>query len=450
MASPYNTEASSSPALGKASSKNNEGSAPLPRAAGTSPQYPSCPECGSTKTWKDGIRETRLGPVQRYVCRSCGYRFSFNGLGTSEALQRIYTKPLKSKVNITINCRGQDETLKATSFSRTGLKKTSDAATVVRLEASAKEKPAGGTEKQTAGEIKPETIKGKIVEFLWKLEKDGRTKGTIKNYSRMLNSFLKNNINPFDPEEVKDYIAKTPFELSTKDNFCRMLNVWFRFLGINWQQPKYTYSAKIPFIPTEQELDQLIAGCGRKTATFLQLLKETGARAGEIGKLTWNDIDFERRIVRISAEKGSLPRMLPISLKVINMLENIKKNVNSNRIFIRDSIYVNFSIARKRIAQKLANPRILNITFHTFRHWKATMEYHKTKDILHVKELLGHRNLESTQIYIHIERTLFTNAPPEEFHVKVAKTQEEITQLLEAGFEYVLQKDGLAFFRKRK
>jgi integrase len=321
---------------------------------------------------------------------------------------------------------------------------------VVRLEASAKEKPAGGTEKQTAGEIKPETIKGKIVEFLWKLEKDGRTKGTIKNYSRMLNGFLKNNINPFDPEEVKDYIAKAPFELSTKDNFCRMLNVWFRFLGINWQQPKYTYSAKIPFIPTEQELDQLIAGCGRKTATFLQLLKETGARAGEIGKLTWNDIDFERRIVRISAEKGSLPRMLPISLKVINMLENIKKNVNSNRIFIRDSIYVNFSIARKRIAQKLANPRILNITFHTFRHWKATMEYHKTKDILHVKELLGHRNLESTQIYIHIERTLFTNAPPEEFHVKVAKTQEEITQLLEAGFEYVLQKDGLAFFRKRK
>jgi hypothetical protein len=34
--------------------------------------------------------------------------------------------------------------------------------------------------------------------------------------------------------------------------------------------------------------------------------------------------------------------------------------------------------------------------------------------------------------------------------VKVAKTQEEITQLLETGFEYVLQKDGLAFFRKQE
>jgi hypothetical protein len=70
------------------------------------------------------------------------------------------------------------------------------------------------------------------------------------------------------------------------------------------------------------------------------------------------------------------------------------------------------------------------------------MEYHKT--------LLGHKNIQSTQVYIYIERALFLNAPPDEYHVKVAKTGEEITQLLEAGFEYVLQKEGLAFFRKRK
>jgi hypothetical protein len=45
---------------------------------------------------------------------------------------------------------------------------------------------------------------------------------------------------------------------------------------------------------------------------------------------------------------------------------------------------------------------------------------------------------------------LFQNTPLEDFHVKVATTPEEITQLLEAGFEYVLQKDSLAYFRKRK
>ncbi|MEM2971339.1 MAG: site-specific integrase [Candidatus Bathyarchaeia archaeon] len=104
----------------------------------------------------------------------------------------------------------------------------------------------------------------------------------------------------------------------------------------------------------------------------------------------------------------------------------------------------------KRIARKLGNPRLLQINFHTFRHWKATMEYHKTKDIMHVKELLGHKSIQSTMIYVHIEKALFLNMPPEEYHVKIAKTPEEITQLLEAGFEYVCQKDGLAFFRKRK
>jgi transposase-like protein len=35
-----------------------------------------CPDCGSRRCWKDGIRYTRYGEVQRYMCRDCGYRFS--------------------------------------------------------------------------------------------------------------------------------------------------------------------------------------------------------------------------------------------------------------------------------------------------------------------------------------------------------------------------------------
>jgi len=35
-----------------------------------------CPYCGSQRAWKDGIRYTRFGEVQRYLCRDCGYRFS--------------------------------------------------------------------------------------------------------------------------------------------------------------------------------------------------------------------------------------------------------------------------------------------------------------------------------------------------------------------------------------
>jgi len=102
------------------------------------------------------------------------------------------------------------------------------------------------------------------------------------------------------------------------------------------------------------------------------------------------------------------------------------------------------------LAQRLSNPRLKEIHFHTIRHWKATMLYHQTKDILYVKEFLGHKRLDSTLVYINIESALFYKGKPEEFHVKIAQTPEEIKGLLEVGFEYVCEKDSLLFFRKRK
>ena len=39
---------------------------------------PKCPQCGANLAYKDGIRYTRNGEIQRYSCRNCGYRFSEN------------------------------------------------------------------------------------------------------------------------------------------------------------------------------------------------------------------------------------------------------------------------------------------------------------------------------------------------------------------------------------
>jgi len=77
------------------------------------------------------------------------------------------------------------------------------------------------------------------------------------------------------------------------------------------------------------------------------------------------------------------------------------------------------------------------------------MEYHKTKDIVHVQRLLGHKNIQNTLIYITIENALFTDAN-DEFHVRTTKTVEEACKLVEVGFEYVTEIDGVKIFRKRK
>ena len=80
-----------------------------------------------------------------------------------------------------------------------------------------------------------------------------------------------------------------------------------------------------------------------------------------------------------------------------------------------------FLDTRKRLAETLQNPRLLRISFHTFRHWKATMLYHQTKDPYYVQHFLGHKKLESTEIYINIEHTLFEAGANDEFTVKSLK-----------------------------
>ncbi|MCW3997563.1 MAG: site-specific integrase [Candidatus Bathyarchaeota archaeon] len=131
------------------------------------------------------------------------------------------------------------------------------------------------------------------------------------------------------------------------------------------------------------------------------------------------------------------------------MINNLQRK--TERLFVSaKSMRSNFYIQRKRLAKKLGNPRLLQIHFHTLRHWKATTEQHKTKDPWHVKEILGHKSIQSTEVYIQIEKQLYQNGFSDDFTVKVASTNQDITSLLETGFEYVMTKDNLVYFRKRK
>ena len=88
----------------------------------------------------------------------------------------------------------------------------------------------------------------------------------------------------------------------------------------------------------------------------------------------------------------------------------------------------------------------MHACINAFRHWKATMEYHKTKDILHVKQLLGHRMIENTMKYTQLAKF----EDPEEFTCRVAASLEEGKELIEAGVQYVTDMDDKKLFRKPK
>jgi integrase len=106
----------------------------------------------------------------------------------------------------------------------------------------------------------------------------------------------------------------------------------------------------------------------------------------------------------------------------------------------------NFYRRRRTLAKRLGNPNLEKITFKTIRHWKATMTYHKTKDILYTQKILGHKSLKNTLVYTH----LVEFESDDSFTVKVASSIEEFKQLLELGFEYVSDYGNVKVLRKRK
>jgi integrase len=159
------------------------------------------------------------------------------------------------------------------------------------------------------------------------MQKQGYAEATITRRIRLFETMIKRGINLLDAENVKDGISKQKtWGLKTRVLAVDGYTNFLKMLGQTWIPPHYKPIRKLPFIPLEREIDELIAGCNPKTATFLRLLKETGARLGEAWQTEWIDLDFETKAVNITPEKGSNPRKLKISDKLISMLNTLPKD----------------------------------------------------------------------------------------------------------------------------
>jgi integrase len=304
--------------------------------------------------------------------------------------------------------------------------------------------------KTVAGDLEK---RGLLLQFAFYLNKEGKSKGTIITYTSFLKR-LARNADLDDPESVKEYLAKIKKSVNTKASYCVAYTAFLSWQDKTWKPPKYSARSPIPeFIPTEEEIDQLIAGCGKKTAAILQTLKETGMRIGECLSLKWTALNEKANILTLNTPgKSSLPRIFNISPKLALILQSLPKN--NEKIFGLTQpkhAQSNFSRARQKIARKVGNPRLAKIHFHLIRHWFGTMEYHKKPDPDYVRRRLGHKSLQSTQIYINMEQALFSNSS-NEYHVKIAQSVEQAMAFIEVGFEYVTGEynDGGKIFKKRK
>jgi len=366
-----------------------------------------CIQCGSDRFFKDGFRLLADGTkVQRWLCRNCGYRFSEpKTLNLDDGIGQVSQ----------ICAKLEAKNLESAQGSKTCVEKTQH---------------------------------GLVVDFQWKMKKRGLSDVTISNRTTWLNELLRFGADLKNPDSVETVLATEEIKLPTKDNIVKTYAAFTKAFNIPWEKIKVSYTPKEPFDPLEEEIDLLIGACGYITSTFLQTLKDTGARVGELRQLEWTDINNKNGTIAINhPEKGSRTRTLKVTDKTIGMLKNLPKKYGDH-VFSPKCISVRrgFTQTRKRMAERMQNPRLLKIHFHTLRHWRASREYEKTGDIYAVKDLLGHKSIVNTDRYQH--GTYANN----EYLSKRPKTAQEEDDLITAGFEYVRfdEKEQVPIYRRRK
>jgi integrase len=288
----------------------------------------------------------------------------------------------------------------------------------------------------------------KIFNALWCMKKDGLADSTIRVTDRRLRMMGKV-VDLDDPEKVREYLAKKKEKNSYLEGLVDSYDRYARYNGVTWSKPLFKRSSKPPYVPTREEVTILVSDAGKKYSLILSIFRDTGLRPIELERAQLRWFDLNRGLVYVETAKYGAARTLRLKPQTLAMLKEYlgKHNFGLNdRIFPKvRTMRTAFQRIRQRTAQKLQQPELLRISLYSFRHYFATMLYQKTKDILLVKEKLGHKRLENTLVYTHL-----IDFRDEEFTVRAASTVAEASKLIESGFEFVNEMDGTALYRKRK
>lgn len=138
----------------------------------------------------------------------------------------------------------------------------------------------------------------------------------------------------------------------------------------------------------------------RVSAVFVKFTLLTGMRRGELFKLTWDDIDFERGMVTLREPKGGKTQTIPVSPMALEVLKSLE--VNSPYVFPgkEGQQRTDFKGPWLRIRKAAGLPD--NFRFHGLRHHFASTLVSAGYDLLVVQKLLTHKDSRTTQRYAHL------------------------------------------------
>jgi integrase/recombinase XerD len=173
--------------------------------------------------------------------------------------------------------------------------------------------------------------------------------------------------------------------------------------------PRPKKDFKLPAVLSKEEVTRLFSAVrNRKHLAILMLIYSSGMRVGEVVRLRPEDIDSERKLIRVRGGKGRKDRYTVLSEFALGVIREYylawkpekylfpgsRKGSHLHERSVQNVVYD----ARKRagISKRFST--------HALRHSFATHLLESGTDLRYIQELLGHKSARTTQIYTHVTR----------------------------------------------
>ncbi len=152
---------------------------------------------------------------------------------------------------------------------------------------------------------------------------------------------------------------------------------------------------------TDRQRDTLLRKANKRLAAYLYVARYTGARRRSLLQLRWGDIDFEENTICFRKTKSGTDHTLPLHPELSAYFRARRDNARPDGFVLPRYTPGALSRAFKRTAIRIG---LREARFHDTRHDVASRLAQRGVSIIHIKEILGHRDLRSTMRYAHLNK----------------------------------------------
>ena len=240
---------------------------------------------------------------------------------------------------------------------------------------------------------------------------------TVRTYLTCLKNFFahfkNHNTETLSKEELLNYLehlVQKGYSKSTQNQHINAIKFYYeKYLE---KEKQYYFidrpikDKRLPVVMSKEEVQQLLNQVHNlKHKTILILIYSCGLRISELINLKIEDIDSKRMLIQIRNSKGNKDRQVQLTNQILVLIKKYYKSYFPKEFLfngMHGGKYSSASIQKiiKRMALRAGIRK--NITPHTLRHSFATHLLEDGIDIRYIQTILGHSNIQTTQIYTHV------------------------------------------------